>query len=179
MAGHGVHAKSLGLGRFQPSQRAHAAKPIILCMKNKTLATWLSFLGGPVGLHRFYMFGKGDWLAWVLPWPTLLGLYGFQRAQDFGVDDPISWLLLPLLGITIAGGALNAIYWGLMSTERWNSTYNPQDEVESPAGATNWLIVVALVLSLMVGTTALLSTLAYGFQRYFESQIEEARKISQ
>jgi hypothetical protein len=31
----------------------------------------------------------------------------------------------------------------------------------------------------MVGTTALLSTLAYGFQRYFEYQIEEARKISQ
>jgi hypothetical protein len=148
-------------------------------MKNKTLATWLSFLGGPVGLHRFYMFGKGDWLAWVLPWPTLLGLYGFQRAQDFGVDDPLSWFLLPLLGINIACGALNAIYWGLMSTERWNSTYNPQDEVESPAGATNWLIVVALILSLMVGTTALLSTLAYGFQRYFEYQIEEARKISQ
>jgi hypothetical protein len=142
-------------------------------MKNKTLATWLSFLGGPVGLHRFYMFGKGDWLAWVLPWPTLLGLYGF------GVDDPISWLLLPLLGITIAGGALNAIYWGLMSTERWNSTYNPQNDAESPAGATNWLIVIALILSLMVGTTALLSTLAYGFQRYFEYQIEEARKISQ
>jgi len=95
------------------------------------------------------------------------------------VDDPLSWFLLPLLGINIACGALNAIYWGLMSTERWNSTYNPQDEVESPAGATNWLIVVALILSLMVGTTALLSTLAYGFQRYFEYQIEEARKISQ
>ena len=120
-------------------------------MKNKTLATLLSFLGGPLGLQRFYMYGKGDWLAWVLPWPTLLGLYGFERAKSFGVDDPLSWLLLPLLGITIASGALHAIYWGLMSTERWNSTYNPQGEVESPAGATNWLIVVALVLSLMVG----------------------------
>ena len=148
-------------------------------MKNKTLATWLSFLGGPLGLQRFYMYGKGDWLAWVLPWPTLLGLYGFERAKSFGVDDPLSWLLLPLLGITIASGALHAIYWGLMSTERWNSTYNPQGEVESPAGATNWLIVIALVLSLMVGTTALLSTLVYGFQRYFEYQIEESRKISQ
>jgi hypothetical protein len=148
-------------------------------MKNKTLATWLSFVGGPVGLHRFYMFGKSDGLAWLLPWPSLLGLYGFQRAQDFGVDDPLSWWLVPLLGMTIAGTALNAIYWGLMSTERWNSIYNPEAEIESPAGATNWLTVVAVVLSLMVGTTALLSTLAYGFQRYFETQIEEARKISQ
>jgi hypothetical protein len=66
-----------------------------------------------------------------------------------------------------------------MSTERWNSIYNPHDDVESTAGATNWLTVAALILSLMVGTTALLSTLAYGFQRYFEYQIEEARKISQ
>jgi hypothetical protein len=148
-------------------------------MKNKTLATWLSFLGGPLGLQRFYMYGKGDGLAWVLPWPTLLGLYGFERAQDFGLDDPLSWWLVPLLGITVASGALNAIYWGLMSTERWNSTYNPDDDEASAAGKTNWLTVGALVLSLMVGTTALLSTLAYGFQRYFEAQIEEARKISQ
>jgi hypothetical protein len=66
-----------------------------------------------------------------------------------------------------------------MSTERWNSTYNPQEDEASPAGNTNWLTVGALVLSLMVGTTALLSTLVYGFQRYFEHQIEEARKISQ
>jgi len=36
-----------------------------------------------------------------------------------------------------------------------------------------------VVLSLLVGTTALLSSLAYGFQRYFEYQIEEAEKISQ
>ena len=148
-------------------------------MKNKTLATWLSLVGGTFGLHRFYMYGKSDWLAWVLPWPTLMGWYGFERAQDFGVDDPLSWLLLPLLGITIASGALHAIYWGLMSTERWNSTYNPQADESSPAGNTNWLTVGALVLSLMVGTTALLSTLVYGFQRYFEHQIEEARKISQ
>jgi len=68
---------------------------------------------------------------------------------------------------------------GLDVTERWNSIYNPEADTESPAGATNWLTVGALVLSLLVGTTALLSTLAYGFQRYFETQIEEARKISQ
>ena len=37
--------------------------------KNKTLATWLSFLGGPLGLHRFYLHGLGDWLGWLLPIP--------------------------------------------------------------------------------------------------------------
>ena len=95
------------------------------------------------------------------------------------MDDPLSWLLLPLLGITIAGGALNAIYWGLMSAANWNNHYNPAADAETKGGNTNWLTVGALVLSMMVGATALISSLAYGFQRYFESQVEEARKISQ
>jgi len=51
--------------------------------------------------------------------------------------------------------------------------------IEARSGRTNWLTVGALVLSMMLGATALISSLAYGFQRYFESQIEEARKISQ
>ena len=25
--------------------------------KNKTVAAWLAFLGGPLGLHRFYLYG--------------------------------------------------------------------------------------------------------------------------
>jgi hypothetical protein len=34
-------------------------------MKNKTLATWITFVGGPFGLHRFYLFGTGDRLGWL------------------------------------------------------------------------------------------------------------------
>ena len=54
--------------------------------KNKTLATWLTFLGGPLGLHRFYLKGFGDLLGWMLPIPTALGLYGVERVQRFGQD---------------------------------------------------------------------------------------------
>ena len=42
-------------------------------MKNKTLAAWLAFLGGALGLHRFYLRGLGDTLGWLLPIPTALG----------------------------------------------------------------------------------------------------------
>ena len=49
--------------------------------KNKTLATWLTFLGGPLGLHRFYLKGFGDLLGWLLPIPTALGLYGVEDGQ--------------------------------------------------------------------------------------------------
>jgi hypothetical protein len=148
-------------------------------MKNKTLATWLSFLGGPLGLHRFYMFGLRDSWGWVKAMLSFLGLYGFERADTMGLDDPLSWFLLPILGLTIAASALNALSWGLMSVENWNSHFNPDTEANAPAGRTNWLTVIALVLSMMVGTTALLSSLAYSFQRYFESQISEAEKLSQ
>ncbi len=148
-------------------------------MKNKTLATWLSFLGGPLGLHRFYMFGLRDSWGWLMTILTFLGLYGFERADTMGLDDPLSWFLVPILGITIATSAINALYWGLMSADNWNSQFNPSIDSQDAIGRTNWLTVIALVLSMMVGTTALLSSLAYGFQRYFESQISEAEKLSQ
>jgi hypothetical protein len=148
-------------------------------MKNKTLATWLSFLGGPLGLHRFYMFGLRDSWGWLMTILTFLGLYGFERADTMGLDDPLSWFLVPILGITIATSAINALYWGLMSADNWNSQFNPSIDAQDAIGRTNWLTVIALVLSMMVGTTALLSSLAYGFQRYFESQISEAEKLSQ
>jgi TM2 domain-containing membrane protein YozV len=64
-------------------------------MKNKTLATWLAFWTGPLGLHRFYLYGLTDLLAWLLPIPTALGFYGLERVQKFGQDDTLSWMLIP------------------------------------------------------------------------------------
>ena len=82
-------------------------------MKNKTLVCWLSLIGGPFGLARFYMFGLRDSIAWSQILMSLLGIYGFERAQSFGLDDPLSWWLAPLLGISIAVSAMHTIYWGL------------------------------------------------------------------
>jgi len=154
-------------------------KRIIRPMKNKTLVCWLSLLGGPLGLARFFMYGLRDSIGWALLFMTLTGIYGFERAQSFGLDDPLSWWLVPLLGLSIAISAMHTLYWGLMSAVNWNLAYNPAADPDSPGGNTGWLTVIALVLSLMLGTTALLSSLAYGFQRYFESQIEESQKLSQ
>ncbi len=147
-------------------------------MKNKTIATWLAFLGGPLGLHRFYLRGIKDLPAWLLPIPTILGLYGVMRVQTNGLDDPWSWLLIPLLGFTIAGCALNAIVYGLMTPENWNNRFNPTALPDASAGRTNWFTIGAVVLALLVGTTILLSSIVVSFQRYFEYQIEAAHKIS-
>jgi hypothetical protein len=147
--------------------------------KNKTIAAWLAFLGGPLGLHRFYLHGLFDWLGWLLPIPTALGLYGIQRVQQFGQDDKLSWLLVPMLGFTIAGCALTAIVYALKTPEKWNARFNPSLASEAAAGQTNWLTVGAIVFSLMLGATVLMASLVFSFQRYFEYQIEAARQISQ
>lgn len=148
-------------------------------MKNKTLAAWLAFLGGPLGLHRFYLRGLSDPLGWLLPIPTALGFHGIQRIQQFGVDDQWSWVLIPLLGFTIAGCALNAIVYGLMTPDQWNARFNPAAAPDAPAGHTHWLTIGAIACSLLVGTTVLMASIAFSFQHYFEYQVEEARRISQ
>ena len=148
-------------------------------MKNKTLAAWLAFLGGPLGLHRFYLHGAGDVLGWLLPVPTALGVYGIQRVQALGQDDHLSWVLIPLLGFTMAACALQAILYGLCTPERWNARYNRSAAPDAPPGRTNWFTIFAVGLSLLIGTTVLMASLAFSFQRYFEYQIEEARQISQ
>jgi len=146
--------------------------------KNKTTATWLAFIGGQLGLHRLYLFGVGDLWAWLHPIAATLGWWGVERTRLYGQDDTLSWGLIPILGFTLAGTALTAIYYGLMSPEKWNTRHNPGTP-DAPAGSTNWLTVGAVVLALLLGTTALMSSIAFSFQRYFEYQIEEARKISQ
>jgi hypothetical protein len=150
-----------------------------LTLKNKTLAAWLAFVGGPLGLHRFYLRGLGDWLGWLHPIPTALGLYGLQRVGQLGQDDQLAWVLIPLLGFNIAACALLAIYYGLMSPENWNQRFNPQAAADHPAGRSHWFTIIAVVAALLVGATALMSSIVFSFQRYFEYQIEEAKKISQ
>ena len=143
--------------------------------KSKTLATWIALLGGSLGLHRFYLYGGRDTLGWLHAAPTLAGLLGVRRVIELGQDDHLSWLLLPLLGLMLAQAALHAIVYGLMADERWDARHNPGVGVH----ATRWGPVLGVVAALLIGATALMATLAFSGQRFFELQIEEAHQISQ
>ena len=125
--------------------------------KNKTTAAWLAFIFGQFGLHRFYLFGLSDLWGWAHPIVAAIGWYGVERVQAYGQDDQVSWLLIPLLGF---------------------AQHNPGTP-EASIDRTNWLTMGAIVLALLFGTIALMSSIAFSFQRYFEYQVEEARKISQ
>lgn len=147
--------------------------------KNKTLAVWLALLGGALGLHRFYLRGVGDWVGWLHPIPAALGLWGVDRVLLYGQDDKLSWILIPLLGMTISASCLMAIVYALTDREKWNRQFNAELPADSASGGTSWLTIGALVIALLMGTVALMGSLAFGIQRYFEYQVEEGRKISQ
>ncbi len=144
--------------------------------KSKTLVTWLALVAGAWGAHRFYLHGWRDLGAWLHPWPTLAGIAGLVRMDNIGQDDRIAWLLVPVLGFMIAQGTLVAIVYGLTSDERWNARYNA---TVSPSPATRWGPVLGAIVALLFGAGVLMATLAFSGQRFFEWQVDEARKISQ
>jgi hypothetical protein len=135
--------------------------------KSKTIATWLALLLGSLGLHRFYLFGPGDRLAWLHPLPTLLGLYGIQRMDLLGQDDRLSWLLMPLLGLMLVNAMICGIVYGLTPDEQWDARHNPGLAPRQ----TGWAAVIGVIACVMVGGICLMTTIAFSAQRYFENQI--------
>ncbi|NVO07510.1 MAG: TM2 domain-containing protein, partial [Rhodoferax sp.] len=114
-------------------------------MKNKTVAVWLTLVTGPLGLHRLYLQRRFDGLSWLLLVPTLIGTYGVLRARENGLDDHLSWLLIPWVGLSVAASSLTAIVYGLMETEKWNARFNQNLPAESGAGASDWLTIGGVV----------------------------------
>lgn len=143
-------------------------------IRSKTVATWLAFLTGSLGLHRLYLYGPRDVLAWLHVAPASLGLYGVVRMRELGQDDRLAWVLIPLLGLVLAGSMFAAIVYGLTPDDRWNSRFNPG--LEAPRSG--WGAIFGVIGALVVGATVLIATIAFSGQRYFESQVEDARNIS-
>ena len=142
--------------------------------KSKTLATWLALTLGSLGAHRFYLYGKRDWLAWLHPLPTLLGLGGLVRMNNLGQDDLAAWLLVPLFGLMLSIAMASAILIGLTPDEKWHARHNPA-VAGRPAG---WLAVIGVVLALLLGGAFFMGALAFGGQKYFEYQALRAAEAA-
>jgi len=139
----------------------------MMAARSRTVATWLAVLGGALGLHRFYLHGLRDGWGW-LHWPfTLAGGWGVLRMRELGQDDRLAWLLIPLLGLSVTAAMAAALVYGLMLDERWDARFRPH----GPPSHSGWLAVLGAIAALMIGATALLSTIAFATQRYFESQL--------
>ena len=147
-------------------------------MKNKTFAVWLTLLLGPLGAHRIYLKGRFDGIASALLLTTVIGAYGVLRARANGVDDQISWLLIPWGGLAMAACALTAIVYGVTDAEKWNRAFNPSAPADATDGQTNWLTVFGLAASLLLGATVLLASIAFTFQRYFEYEADQPQGLT-
>ena len=136
--------------------------------KSKTAATWIALIGGAAGLHRFYLFGPGDRWGWTFPLPSLLGLYGVWRMREFGMDDPLAGVLIPILGLALSVAMACAIGYGLTPDERWNARFN----ATAPCAPMDWRTVIGVALALIMGAGILMATIAFAAQRYFEYEAQ-------
>ncbi len=137
--------------------------------RSKSLATWIAVIAGTLGLHRVYLRGAGDLLAWLHVPLTALGVYGMQRMQVFGQDDRLAWVLIPVLGLMVSQAMLCAIVYGLTSDEKWDSHHNPGQPVRD----TGWGPVLGVIAALLLGAAVLMGTIAFAGQKYFETQLDQ------
>jgi TM2 domain-containing membrane protein YozV len=136
--------------------------------KSKTLATWLAIVGGLLGLHRFYLHGLRDVWGWLHPVPSALGLIGVLHLRSYGQDDRLGWLLAPVFGAMLAVAMATAIFYALTPDERWDARHNP----DHPSQRTAWGPVLGAVLAMLLGGAALMSSIAYAGQKFFEWQMD-------
>ena len=152
-----------------PADPAPAGSPPVAARtryRSKTLAAWLALALGAAGVHRLYLNGLRDKLAWA-HWPfTLAGLAGAVRMSNLGQDDRIASVLVPVLGLMLAQGMLCAIVYALTPDERWDARRNPG----RPGRASGWGAVLAAVAALLIGGIVLIGSIAFSIQRFFEWQ---------
>jgi TM2 domain len=144
--------------------------------KHKTTATYLALFFGTLGAHRFYLKGLGDKWGWLQLGVTAIGIVGIRRIWVLGHDDRLAWALVPLVGFSLFAACLAAIVFGLASEAKWHAAYN-QETPENHAsggssGATSGLTIFGVIMALLLGTTALMSAIAFTGQRFFEAMLK-------
>lgn len=120
--------------------------------KNKTLATLLALVLGGLGAHRFYLKPGADRLGLLhlCSIPVAGLVYGLGHGPNG------FWVLLPLLVSSIAG-FIEALVIGLTPDEKWDAAYNKSSGCTSHS---NWLVVLLLVITMMLGATVMIATMS-------------------
>jgi hypothetical protein len=119
---------------------------------NKTLASFYAATLGGIGIHRLYLRGIQDPWGWLhmacLPLSLILASLPNPAVRMFSATPFIISVLL---------GFLQALVLGLMSDEKWDQQYNPHSQKKSNS---RWPLALLLVVTLMLGTTGLIGSLA-------------------
>lgn len=120
--------------------------------KNKTLATLLASALGATGLHRLYLRGFGDRLAWLHFALLAIALLLLALAPSIN----LFYRLLPVI-VSMIAGFLQALVLGLMPDETFDAAFNAGSDGRSDS---RWPLALLLVATMLVGATVLISTMA-------------------
>ncbi|APA84184.1 TM2 domain-containing protein [Paraburkholderia sprentiae WSM5005] len=144
--------------------------------RSKTLTAALAFLFGSLGAHRFYLYGTRDIYGWAHLLGTLIGIPGLMLLIASERASILGWVLASIGAVSLFAAFLAALVYGLRPDQKWDAQFNAHTERKSRSG---WTVVFVVIFSLLIGAFLLMTSLAFAFQTYFESQLEAARSISQ
>lgn len=123
--------------------------------KNKTFATFLALILGGLGAHRFYLRGALDKLGLLhLTCVPIAGL-----VIGLAPDANPFFKVMPVL-VSYVVGFLEALIIGLTPDEKFDAAFNAGSGKTSES---KWILAVLLVATMLVGTTALIATMARTF----------------
>ena len=132
--------------------------------RHKALAAALAFLFGAAGLERLYLAQRRWWLPLAVSaamLPLLIGVRNWYQTPAFFV------LMVPVIA-----GFIHALWLALMPDEQFDARFNAASDRRNASG---WNAVLVAIVTLMVGATVLVTTLALLFQTYFEHTLGAAR----
>ena len=127
--------------------------------KNKTLGTLLATLLGGLGAHRFYLYGKKDYWAWI----SVLAFILLSFAIIIRLPQALFITFLILTIISFFAGLIGALVIGLTPDEKWDAQFNAHSGRSSDSG---WAVILLVIITFALGSTALIATIARGFDLY-------------
>ena len=131
-----------------------------MAFRRKSLAALLAFLLGALGAHRIYLGRPRWWLplpVTALTLPLLIGVRNWYQTPAFFV------LMVP-----VVAGFIEALVIALMPDEKFDARFNAGDERRNTSG---WDAVLVAIVTLMVGTTVLITAIVLLFQTIFEGTV--------
>ena len=125
--------------------------------RHKALAAVLAFAAGSLGAHRLYLGQARWWLplsVTLLTVPLLIGVRNWYQTPAFFV------MMIPVIA-----GFIEALVIALTPDAKFDARFNAGAARTNHSG---WDAVLVAIVTLMVGATILMTTIALLFQTWFE-----------
>jgi TM2 domain-containing membrane protein YozV len=125
--------------------------------RHKAIAALLAFALGGLGIHRIYLGQPRWWLPLAVTLVTLPLLFGVRNWYQ----TPAFFVLM----VPVIAGFIEALVLALMPDAKFDARFNPG---ATRANQSGWDAVLVAIVTLMVGTTILMTTIVLLFQTWFE-----------